>query len=71
MSGLMSLCRMSRWCSPPTDWGTPQAVTVTVLADDDAFDESVVLVHAAADGGYDEVAAELAVTDCQMTTLPR
>ena len=44
------------------DWDTPQAVTLSAAHDDDAFDESVVLVLSGADGGYDEVAAELAVT---------
>ena len=43
------------------DWDTPQAVTLSAAHDDDAFDESVVLVLSGADGGYDEVAAELAV----------
>ena len=45
----------------PDSWGTPQAVTVTVLADDDAFDESVVLVLSGAGGGYDTV---VLVTTC-------
>ena len=63
MSGPTSPCRSESLVFTLGNWDIAQEVTVTVLADDDAFDESVVLVLSGAGGGYDTVVAELAVTD--------
>ena len=43
------------------NWDTPQTVTVTGVADDDAGDESVTLTHAASGADYGSVEAGLAV----------
>ena len=63
MAGLMSRCRMSRWCSPPRSWDTPQAVTRerrSGMMTTPSTSRSCWCMSGA-DGGYDEVAAELAV----------
>ena len=38
-----------------TTWNTSQTVTLTPVADDDGYDESVAVSHTAADGGYGSV----------------
>ena len=45
-----------------SNWGTPQAVTVTAGHDADGADDSVTLTHTAAGGEYADVAADLSVT---------
>ena len=45
-----------------SSWGTAQTVTVKADQDDDAGNDSITLVHTAADGGYDDVTADLPVT---------
>ena len=45
-----------------SNWGTPQAVTVTAGPDTDGADDPVTLTHTAAGGEYDSVTADLAVT---------
>ena len=49
----------------PSDWNTPQPVTLTAMQDADAVAERVTLEHTASGGGYDGVAADFAavVTD--------
>ena len=45
-----------------SNWGTPQAVTVTAGDDADGANDSVTLTHTAAGGEYADVAADLPVT---------
>ena len=45
-----------------SNWGTPQALTVTAGDDADGADDSVTLTHTAAGGEYADVAADLPVT---------
>ena len=44
------------------NWQSPQGVTVSARADDDATHDEIVLTHTASGGGYDSVSAELGVT---------
>ena len=39
----------------PTDWMTVRTVTVTVVGDDDAVDETATVTHVASGGGYGAV----------------
>ena len=45
-----------------SNWGTPQAVTVTAGPDTDGTDDSATLTHTAAGGEYQDLSADLAVT---------
>ncbi|MYF57818.1 MAG: hypothetical protein F4222_02035 [Gammaproteobacteria bacterium] len=45
-----------------TDWDEPQTVTVSAARDADEDEDTATLVHTATGGGYDGIAAELAVT---------
>ena len=46
----------------PSDWSTPQTVTVTAAEDDNTASESVTLTHTAAGGGYAGQTATLSVS---------
>ena len=45
-----------------SNWGTPQALTVTAGDDADGANDSVTLTHTAAGGEYEDLAADLSVT---------
>ena len=45
-----------------TDWSTPQTVSVSAQQDLDARNDSALLIHTAADGGFSGVTANLPVT---------
>ena len=45
-----------------TNWDAPQTVTVTAGEDEDAANDSVTLAHTAAEGEYEGVSSDLAVT---------
>ncbi len=46
----------------PTDWDTPQTVTIDADDDDDATDDTATLIHTASGGGYDADASLTVMT---------
>ena len=53
--------RPARLTFAPSDWNTPQTVTVTARDDGDDYADASSLAHTASGGGYDEVTGTLAV----------
>ena len=46
----------------PSNWNTPQTLTVNAVQDPDALDETVTLAHPASGGGYDGLSADFTAT---------